>query len=119
MNKNAKYLTRIYWSDEDEAYVAEVPDLPGCVSHGATLPDAAANIQEAMELWLESASRHDDPIPEPDPIRARLSELGPLLNLSELSRRTGLKRTTVASKLMRKTRFTPEEARKINDALAH
>lgn len=117
--KNVKYLTRIYWSNEDEAYVAEVPDLPGCVSHGTTLPEAASNIQEAMELWLESAARHNDPIPEPDPIRARLSEIGSLLNISELSRRTGLKRTTVASKLKRKTPFTLEEARKINEALSY
>ena len=69
-----KYPTRIYWSDDDEAFVAEVPSLPGCVSHGDTLAEAAANAQEAIELWLESAGRHGDGIPEPDCVREGLIE---------------------------------------------
>lgn len=65
-NDIMKYLTKIYWSDEDEAYVAEVPALQGCISHGDTYAEAARNIEEAMEAWLESASKHQDPIPDPD-----------------------------------------------------
>jgi len=61
-----KYLTKIYWSDEDDAYVATVPALRGCVSHGSTLEEAAANIHEAADLWLASAANHGDAIPDPD-----------------------------------------------------
>jgi predicted RNase H-like HicB family nuclease len=61
-----RYLVRIYWSDEDEAYVAEAPALLGCVAHGATMEQAAKAMNTAMRLWLDSAGRHRDPIPEPD-----------------------------------------------------
>jgi predicted RNase H-like HicB family nuclease len=61
-----RFLTRIYWSDEDEACIAEVPALSGCIAHGDTIHSAAKEIGVAMSLWLESAARHGDPIPEPD-----------------------------------------------------
>ena len=61
-----RYLTRIHWSDDDEAYIAEVPALPGCVAHGATMQKAARELEKAFVLWTESATRHGDAIPEPD-----------------------------------------------------
>jgi predicted RNase H-like HicB family nuclease len=60
-----KYEVIIYWSDEDEAFVAEVPELPGCVAHGATQQEALANAQVAMDLWIDTAKEFGDPIPEP------------------------------------------------------
>lgn len=55
----------IYWSDEDRAFVAEVPELPGCAAHGPT-PDAALrSSQEAIGLWLDTARELDRTIPEP------------------------------------------------------
>jgi predicted RNase H-like HicB family nuclease len=60
-----KYEIIMYWSNEDNAYVAEVPELPGCMAHGSTQEDALMNINEAMELWLDVALDHMDPIPEP------------------------------------------------------
>ena len=60
------YQTQIEWSDEDEAYIGRVPALRGCVAHGDTYAEAAANLQEAMELWLESAGKHGDEIPASD-----------------------------------------------------
>lgn len=113
-----KYLTKIYWSDEDKAYIAEVPSLPGCVAHGHSYESAALNIREAMELWLESAKRHDDPIPEPDIAAEEITRLAPLLNISKLARLSGINKHTLASKLRRHTRFTTEEAKKIRNALA-
>lgn len=60
-----KYETIIYWSEEDQSFIADVPELPGCMAHGTT-PDAAlANAQEAMQLWLDTAREFADPIPEP------------------------------------------------------
>lgn len=113
-----KYLTKIYWSDEDEAYVAEVPALEGCLSHGATYEEAAKNIQEAMELWLETATKHGDSIPEPDIAMEEIMRLSPILNVSKLALLTGINKHTLRSKLCRKSRFTAEEAVKIRLAIA-
>ncbi|HBP90895.1 MAG TPA: hypothetical protein DD706_24790 [Nitrospiraceae bacterium] len=49
--------------DEDGVFVAEVPSLPGCISQGPTRADALKNIQEAIEVYLESLKAHDEPIP--------------------------------------------------------
>ena len=60
-----KYKIIIYWSREDDAFVAEVPELPGCMVHGKTYEEAIKNIQEAIHLWIETAKEFGDPIPEP------------------------------------------------------
>jgi predicted RNase H-like HicB family nuclease len=60
-----KYETLIYWSDEDQAFIAEVPELPGCVAHGASPANALSSTQEAIGLWLDTAREFGDPIPEP------------------------------------------------------
>ena len=49
--------------DEDGIFVAEVPALPGCITQGSTRKEALANVQEAMELYIESLEAHGDPIP--------------------------------------------------------
>lgn len=60
-----KYEVIIYWSAEDDAFVAEVPELPGCMAHGATQEDALGNAQEAVQLWIDTAREYGDPVPEP------------------------------------------------------
>lgn len=60
-----KYETIIYWSDEDEAFIAEVPELPGCMAHGGSQQEALSNACDAIELWLDTAREHGDTIPEP------------------------------------------------------
>jgi predicted RNase H-like HicB family nuclease len=60
-----KYEIIIYWSGEDDLFVAEVPELPGCAAHGATQEDALANANEAIGLWLNTAREFGDPIPTP------------------------------------------------------
>ena len=55
----------IGWSDQDDAYVAEVPELPGCMAHGNTYEAAAANVNEAIQLWIDTAKEFRDPIPAP------------------------------------------------------
>jgi len=60
-----RYEIIIYWSDEDEAFVAEVPELPGCAAHGSTQEEALRNANEAIELWIETAKEFGDPVPEP------------------------------------------------------
>ena len=60
-----KYEVIIYWSKEDDAYIAEVPQLAGCAAHGDSQEEALRNAQEAMSLWIETAKEFGDPIPEP------------------------------------------------------
>jgi predicted RNase H-like HicB family nuclease len=60
-----KYEVIICWSEADEAFVAEVPELPGCAAHGPTQEAALASAQEAMRLWVDTANEFGDPVPEP------------------------------------------------------
>ncbi|MEW6738338.1 type II toxin-antitoxin system HicB family antitoxin [Dissulfurispira sp.] len=60
-----KYEIIIYWSNEDNAFIAEVPELPGCMAHGETPEKALKNAKEAIQLWLDTAKEFGDPIPEP------------------------------------------------------
>ena len=60
-----KYEVIIYWSQEDEAFIAEVPELPGCMAHGFTQAAALESVNQAMELWLDTAKEFGDPIPKP------------------------------------------------------
>ena len=60
-----RYEIIIYWSDEDQVFVAEAPELPGCMAHGTTEESALQNVKEAMQLWIDTARDYGDPIPEP------------------------------------------------------
>ena len=60
-----RYEVIIFWSAEDEAYIAEIPELPGCVAHGATQEEALASAKAAERLWLDTAMEFGDPIPAP------------------------------------------------------
>ena len=60
-----KYETITFWSDEDQAYLAEVPELPGCIAHGETYEAALASVKDAIQLWLDTALEFGDVIPEP------------------------------------------------------
>lgn len=60
-----RYEVIIYWSAEDDACVADVPELPGCMAHGDTYESALTNVQEAISLWIDTAKEFGDRIPEP------------------------------------------------------
>ncbi len=62
---NERYEIILYWSAEDDAFVAEVPELPGCAAHGSTQTEALHQIQAAMQLWLDVAREKGIFIPEP------------------------------------------------------
>ena len=61
----AKYEIIIYWSAEDNAYIAEVPELPGCMADGSSYREAVANAERIIEEWLETARELGRAIPEP------------------------------------------------------
>ena len=61
----SKYEIIIYWSNEDEAFIAEVPELAGCAAHGSTQEEALRNVNDAIQLWIDTAKEFGDPVPEP------------------------------------------------------
>lgn len=65
MNNNYKYEIIIYWSSEDEAFIAEVPELPGCAADGSTHAAALANVDVIIQEWIETARELGRAIPEP------------------------------------------------------
>ena len=60
-----KYEIILFWSDEDDSYIAEVPELPGCMADGQTTREALDNIEVVISEWIETAKELDRPIPEP------------------------------------------------------
>lgn len=61
----SKYEIIIYWSKDDGSFVAEVPELPGCMADGSTYQEALANTEVIIEEWLETAKDIGRAIPEP------------------------------------------------------
>jgi predicted RNase H-like HicB family nuclease len=62
---NSKYEIILYWSKEDESYIAEVPELAGCMADGKNYSDALKNVQITIKEWIETAQSLGKPIPEP------------------------------------------------------
>jgi predicted RNase H-like HicB family nuclease len=60
-----KYEIILYWSDEDQAFIAEVPELAGCAADGATQQEALANVSVVIDEWIATAKELGRPIPEP------------------------------------------------------
>jgi predicted RNase H-like HicB family nuclease len=60
-----RYEVIIYWSDEDGAFIAEVPELPGCMADGDTYQDALTSVQVVIEEWIETARALGRTVPEP------------------------------------------------------
>ena len=65
MVEHPKYEVIIYWSEEDGAFLAEVPELPGCMADGSTYAEAVANVEVIIREWLETAKELGREIPEP------------------------------------------------------
>jgi predicted RNase H-like HicB family nuclease len=62
---SSKYEIIIYWSEEDGAFLAEVPELPGCMADGQTYQDALTNVERVIQEWVETAKELGRPVPEP------------------------------------------------------
>jgi predicted RNase H-like HicB family nuclease len=60
-----KYTIEIFWSDNDNGYIAVVPDLPGCNAFGETPEEAAHEIQDAITAWMAACKASREPVPEP------------------------------------------------------
>ena len=60
-----KYEMIIFWSEEDRAFIAQVPELPGCAADGATYQEALSNAEVIVQEWMETAKEMGRPVPEP------------------------------------------------------
>jgi predicted RNase H-like HicB family nuclease len=60
-----RYEINLYWSEQDQSFIAEVPDLPGCAADGETYQKALQNIEIIMQEWIETAQELGRKIPEP------------------------------------------------------
>jgi predicted RNase H-like HicB family nuclease len=65
MVNDIRYEIIIYWSKEDQAFVAEVPELPGCVADGQSYQEALSNVETVIREWIETAQELGRPIPDP------------------------------------------------------
>lgn len=65
-----RYEIHIFWSEDDQAFLVEVPDLPGCMADGVTYEQAVSNAQVIIAQWIETARALGRPIPEPGPRQA-------------------------------------------------
>ena len=68
-----KYEVIICWSDEDQVFIAELPELPGCMAHGESQELALKNAQEAIQLWIDTANEFGEPVPVPKGRRLMLA----------------------------------------------
>ena len=80
-----KYEIIIFWSDEDQAYVADVPELPGCMAHGDSHESALQNARSAIELWIETAKEFGDLIP---PLKAGVLPLPKFIDILPTQRQS-------------------------------
>jgi predicted RNase H-like HicB family nuclease len=65
MHGSPKYEVILYWSSDDEAFIAEVPELPGCAADGTTYQEALANVEIVIQEWIQTAKELGRTIPEP------------------------------------------------------
>ena len=68
-----KYEIILYWSNEDQVFVAEAPELPGCMAHGDSQEAALRNVNDAMQFWIERAQELGRPVPQPKGERLMLA----------------------------------------------
>jgi predicted RNase H-like HicB family nuclease len=65
MSSKYRYEVIIYWSEADQAFIAEVPELPGCAADGPSYQETLANLERVIDAWMETAKELGRPIPEP------------------------------------------------------
>lgn len=63
-----RYKVEIWWSEDDQAFLAAMPELPGCMADGKTPEEALKNVQEVAGLWIETAQELGREVPQPHPI---------------------------------------------------
>lgn len=112
-----KYRIELVWSEEDQVFLAIVPELKGCSSFGDTPEEALSEVEKAIGLWLEVAEEKGIDYPAPLPSVQELATAAPLLNKAALARRMGMEERTLTNKLKRGVSLSQDEAKAAYTAL--
>jgi predicted RNase H-like HicB family nuclease len=116
-NKANDYKLTVAWDAGYGAFIARRPAFPGLSTDGRTPEAAIAGARAVLEDMIDILGREKLPLPEPDQTLEQVRSMLPLINVSKLSALSGINRQTLASKLRRGSRFSPDEARRIHHAL--
>ena len=112
------YPIKLDWDSDDEIWVATVPVLPGCSSHGETQEEALREINEAIACYLEAELGVNASFVPPTPDISTLKKASKVLNKTEVARLLGIEPRTLNARIRNGTPFRAGEAEKLRDALA-
>jgi len=111
------YEIKVQWSAEDDAFIATVPAVPGCAADAQTPEEAVKEVQVALQGHLEARAAHGMDLPE-DPEISQFRAAASLFNISEIAKRAEINKSTLRTKLQRRSAFTPEETQRLKSALS-
>lgn len=112
-----KYKINLEWSERDGAWLASVPELPGCMADGETPEAALAEIEKVIADWIEEAQRIGNPVPAPLPSIESISTASPYLNTAALARAIGVEPRTMRARIANRTPLKAHEAEKLREEL--
>lgn len=112
------YDINLKWSDQDNAWIALVPDLPGCMADGETPEEALAEIRKSIQDWIDESRRIGYPVPVPPPTIENIAKAGELLNKSALARLLGVGTRTLSARIERRTPLSTEESKRVQKVLS-
>lgn len=112
------YQINVTYSVEDACFIARVPAFAYVAAHGDTPEEAIHEVRDALIGVVESMEAHGEPTPDPDTTAVRLRRLKPIIKMSHLAQRAGMRPSTLASKVERGGPFTESERSRIDQALA-
>lgn len=117
-NNVTKYKINLQWSERDEAWIASVPELPGCMADGKTPAAALEEVGRVIKDWIEEAQRIGNPVPAPMPSIDSVAMASPYLNTAAIARAMGLAPRTLRARIAHRTPLRDAEAEKLRDTLS-
>ena len=115
---STKYKINLEWSERDGAWLASVPELPGCMADGETPEDALREVETVIADWINEARRIGRAVPAPTPSIDSLAAASPFLNMSAVARTIGVEPRTLRARLTSKTPLRSMEAERLKTAFA-
>lgn len=111
----SKYSKTLEWSEEDSAWIASAPELPGCKADGETPEAALAELEIVISEWLEEAHRIGNTIPAPLPSIESIALASPYLNTSAIARDLGIAPRTFCARINNRTPLRRQEAERLRE----
>lgn len=112
---HSKYSKTLEWSEEDSAWIASAPELPGCKADGETPEAALAELEIVISEWLEEAHRIGNTIPAPLPSIESIALASPYLNTSAIARDLGIAPRTFCARISNRTPLRRQEAERLRE----